>query len=103
MVPRSAAPGSATKTVIRLHDRIAFGYTADGRPFAAVILVSDPGGSGTGLTNPLPMIHFDLGKDEVKQQFYPLGLDDHLRNPYAIQQYDWLRAIETHLKILKTQ
>lgn len=29
------------------------------------------GGGGTGLTNPLPMIHFDLGKEEVKQEFYP--------------------------------
>jgi len=43
----SVAPGSATKTVIKLHDRMVFGYTANGQPFAAVILVSDPGGSGT--------------------------------------------------------
>jgi len=43
----SVAPGSATKTVIKLHDRMAFGYAVDGQPYAAVILVSDPGGSGT--------------------------------------------------------
>ena len=43
----SAAPGSATKTVVKLHDRMAFGYTADGQQFAAVVLVTDPGGSGT--------------------------------------------------------
>lgn len=28
-------------------------------------------GSGTGLTNPLPMIHFDLGIADVKKEFYP--------------------------------
>ncbi len=28
-------------------------------------------GTGTGLTNPLPMIHFDLGIADVKKQFYP--------------------------------
>jgi heat shock protein HslJ len=43
----SAAPGSATKTVVRLHDRMAFGYTADGQQIAAVVLITDPGGSGT--------------------------------------------------------
>jgi heat shock protein HslJ/uncharacterized lipoprotein NlpE involved in copper resistance len=30
-----------------LHDRMAFGHTADGQPLAAVVLITDPGGSGT--------------------------------------------------------
>jgi heat shock protein HslJ len=42
----AAAPGSATKTVVKMY-RVAFGDAPDGRPFAAVILVTDPGGSGT--------------------------------------------------------
>ncbi len=42
-----AAPGSATKTIIKLHDRMAFGHTADGRPLTAAVLITDPGGSGT--------------------------------------------------------
>jgi hypothetical protein len=41
-----AAPGSATETVIMLTDQIAVGEL-DGQPAAAVILVTDPGGSGT--------------------------------------------------------
>jgi heat shock protein HslJ len=41
-----AAPGSATETVVQLTDNVALG-TLDGEPAAAVILVSDPGGSGT--------------------------------------------------------
>jgi hypothetical protein len=43
----SVAPGSATKTVVKLHDRMAFGYTAGGQSLAATVLVTDPGGSGT--------------------------------------------------------
>ena len=43
----SAAPGSATKTVVMLHDRMAFGYTADGQQLAVAIMVTNPGGSGT--------------------------------------------------------
>ena len=42
----SVAPGSATKTSVKLTDHTAFGYI-DGKPAAAVILVTDPGGSGT--------------------------------------------------------
>jgi len=41
-----AAPGSATQTVVKLTDDIAFGKL-DGKDAAAVILVTDPGGSGT--------------------------------------------------------
>ena len=40
------APGSASKTIIRLSDSIAFGEMG-GEPAAGIILVSDPGGSGT--------------------------------------------------------
>ena len=41
------APDSATELVIRLSDKIAFGdLNGDGVEDAAVILVSDPGGSG---------------------------------------------------------
>ena len=40
-------PGAATKIKVMLNDRMAFGYTSDGKPFAAVILITDPGGSGT--------------------------------------------------------
>ncbi len=29
------------------------------------------GGAGLSLDNPLPMIHFDLGRSDVKQDFYP--------------------------------
>jgi heat shock protein HslJ len=43
----SIVPGSATKIVVILSDRMAFGYTSDGKPLAAVILITDPGGSGT--------------------------------------------------------
>jgi heat shock protein HslJ len=43
----SIAPGSATKIKMMLHERMAFGYTDAGEALAAVILVTDPGGSGT--------------------------------------------------------
>ena len=43
----SAAPGSATKTVVKLTDRMAFGSLGSAQEAAAVILVTDPGGSGT--------------------------------------------------------
>ena len=41
-----AAPGSATQIVVRLSDDIVLG-TLNGGDIAAVILVTDPGGSGT--------------------------------------------------------
>jgi heat shock protein HslJ len=41
-----AAPGSATETVVQLTEHVAYGELA-GQPAAAVILVTDPGGSGT--------------------------------------------------------
>ena len=42
------APDSATELVVRLTDKIAFGdLNGDGVEDAAVILLSDPGGSGT--------------------------------------------------------
>ena len=41
-----AAPGSATETVIRLGDKRVFGKV-HGRETGAVVLVTDPGGSGT--------------------------------------------------------
>jgi heat shock protein HslJ len=41
-----AAPGSASQTIIKLTDNIARGKV-DGKEAAAVILVTDPGGSGT--------------------------------------------------------
>jgi heat shock protein HslJ len=45
-------PGAASKIVIKLHWHMAFGYTgdgtpSDGAPFAAVILLTNSGGSGT--------------------------------------------------------
>jgi heat shock protein HslJ/LysM repeat protein len=43
----SIVPGAATKIVVLLSDRMAFGYTSDGQPLAAVILITAPGGSGT--------------------------------------------------------
>jgi heat shock protein HslJ len=43
----SIVPGAATKIVVILSDRMAFGYTSDGKPLAAAILITDPGGSGT--------------------------------------------------------
>jgi basic membrane protein A len=44
----AAAPGSATKTTVQLSDRVAFGdLDADGVDDAAVVLITDPGGSGT--------------------------------------------------------
>ena len=43
----SIVPGSATKIVVILSDRMAFGYASDGQPLAAAILITDPGGSGT--------------------------------------------------------
>ncbi len=45
---REAAPGSATKVVTTLGDqRVAGDVDGDGRPDAVVILVHQPGGSGT--------------------------------------------------------
>jgi heat shock protein HslJ len=41
-----AAPGSASEIIVTLSDRKAFGMV-NGRQTAAVILVTDPGGSGT--------------------------------------------------------
>jgi heat shock protein HslJ/predicted small secreted protein len=41
-----AAPGSATETVVMLTEHIAHGQL-NGQPGAAVVLVTDPGGSGT--------------------------------------------------------
>ena len=42
------APDSATELVIRLSDKVAFGdLNGDGAEDAAVLLISDPGGSGT--------------------------------------------------------
>jgi heat shock protein HslJ len=40
------APGSATETVIRMTRHLAYG-DMNGQPSAAVVLVTDPGGSGT--------------------------------------------------------
>ncbi|MEM7536683.1 MAG: Gfo/Idh/MocA family oxidoreductase [Chloroflexota bacterium] len=48
-----------------------------------------------GTRTPVADLFEAEASDEVKQQFYPLGLDARLRDPYAIQQYDWLKAIET--------
>ena len=43
-----AAPGSATETVVTLlTDHMAFGQLSDGQEAAAVILITNPGGSGT--------------------------------------------------------
>jgi heat shock protein HslJ len=41
-----AAPGSATETVVKLTDNVSLG-PLNGQPAAAVVLVTDPGGSGT--------------------------------------------------------
>ncbi len=43
---RPAAPGSATQTVVKLTDARAFGKL-EGKEAGAVVLVTDPGGSGT--------------------------------------------------------
>ena len=42
-----AAPGSATETVVMLTEHMVVTQLEDGQPAAAVILVTDPGGSGT--------------------------------------------------------
>ncbi len=42
-----AAPDSATETAVLLTEHVAYGTLSNGEPAAAVILVSDPGGSGT--------------------------------------------------------
>lgn len=42
-----AAPGSATETVVMLTEHMVVTQTEDGQPAAAVILVTNPGGSGT--------------------------------------------------------
>ena len=48
MYKEKIAPDSATELVIKLSDRIAFGdLNGDGAEDSAVILISDPGGSGT--------------------------------------------------------
>jgi len=63
-----AAPGSATKTTIRLGKKRAFGdVNGDGTEDVAVTLIADPGGSGTftylslvlneaGVAKPLPAV-----------------------------------------------
>ena len=43
----SIVPGAATKIRVMLSGRMAFGYTGDGQEIAAVVLITDPGGSGT--------------------------------------------------------
>lgn len=43
----SIVPGAASKIVVRLHPRVAFGYTDEGQPFSAVIVYTSAGGSGT--------------------------------------------------------
>jgi heat shock protein HslJ/LysM repeat protein len=45
----AAAPGSATQTVVTLTPYVAYGQI-DGQDVAAVVLVTDPGGSGTFYT-----------------------------------------------------
>jgi heat shock protein HslJ len=40
-------PGAASKIEVRLGNRMGFGFTADGKPLAAVILTTNSGGSGT--------------------------------------------------------
>jgi heat shock protein HslJ len=42
-----AAPGSASEIVVRLTEHVAYGQLSDGREAAAVILVTETGGSGT--------------------------------------------------------
>jgi heat shock protein HslJ len=41
-----AAPGSATETVVKLSEQAAYGEL-NGQPAATVVLITDPGGSGT--------------------------------------------------------
>jgi len=43
----SIVPGAATKIFVLLSDRMAFGRFVDNQQAAAVILITDPGGSGT--------------------------------------------------------
>jgi heat shock protein HslJ len=59
-----AAPGSATETVVQLTGDVAYGQL-DGQDAAAVILVTDPGGSGT---------FYDLAV-VVEQEGQPVNLD----------------------------
>jgi len=40
-------PGAASKVVVKLYERMAFGYTVEGAPMAAAILYTNAGGSGT--------------------------------------------------------
>jgi heat shock protein HslJ len=42
-----AAPDSATETAVLLSEHVVYGTLSNGEPAAAVVLVSDPGGSGT--------------------------------------------------------
>jgi len=43
----AAAPGSASKIVVQLGERMAFGYADGGKPAAIVTLITSGGGSGT--------------------------------------------------------
>ncbi len=53
-----AKPGSATETVVRLTDQRAFG-PMNGKDTAAIVIVTDPGGSG---------MFYDLALLEMKQE-----------------------------------
>jgi len=57
-----AAPGSATETIIKLSDFTAFGEL-NGAPAAAVVLISDAGGSGTFYD--LTLVGFQGGKPTI--------------------------------------
>ncbi|MFN2141675.1 MAG: META domain-containing protein [Candidatus Promineifilaceae bacterium] len=63
------APGSATETTVWLTDHIAHGEL-NGQPVAAVVLISDPGGSGTFYS--LHVVGLEAG-EPVELAATPLG------------------------------
>jgi len=68
------APGSASKLQVSLHPRMAFGRTDDGLPWAAVIMISQTGGSGTFFD-----LHTLVLRDDFWQQEATAFLGDRVR------------------------
>ncbi|MCP4196097.1 MAG: META domain-containing protein [Proteobacteria bacterium] len=120
-----AAPGSATKTVVSLTEHIAIG-TLDGEPAAAVVLVTDPGGSGTFydlavVTNPnghptnvasthlgdrVKINSIDIVEDQIVIDMVKQGPDDPMCCPtqQVVQTYELQgdQLVETSSEIVST-
>jgi Na+-translocating ferredoxin:NAD+ oxidoreductase RnfG subunit len=86
-----AAPGSATQTSVMLTDLVAFGEL-NGEPAAAVVLVTDPGGSGTFYT-----LHVVVNQDGELVDIASTDLGDRVQiNSLAIEDGQRIVDMVTH-------